>query len=105
MSRRLPPIAGLMLAMMLALQPVRAATLKATLITPEDDPRLERTRLDRASLGHDLRTEGDLVRESPNGTRLRAFRAGSRPLAGGFERRDRASRESRRVYYKAAREV
>ena len=52
MSRRLPPIAGLMLAMMLALQPVRAATLKATLITPEDDPRLERTRLDRAYLGH-----------------------------------------------------
>jgi ABC transporter substrate binding protein (PQQ-dependent alcohol dehydrogenase system) len=30
----------------------RAATLKATLISPEDDPRLERTRLERAYLGH-----------------------------------------------------
>jgi ABC transporter substrate binding protein (PQQ-dependent alcohol dehydrogenase system) len=29
-----------------------AATLKATLISPEDDPRLERTRLERAYLGH-----------------------------------------------------
>jgi ABC transporter substrate binding protein (PQQ-dependent alcohol dehydrogenase system) len=30
----------------------RAATLKATLISPEDDPRLERTRVERAYLGH-----------------------------------------------------
>jgi len=30
----------------------RAATLKATLISPEDDPRLERTHLERAYLGH-----------------------------------------------------
>ncbi|WP_405548248.1 type 1 periplasmic-binding domain-containing protein [Variovorax paradoxus] len=29
-----------------------AAVLKATLITPEDDPRLERSRLERAYLGH-----------------------------------------------------
>ena len=29
-----------------------AATLKVTLITPEDDPRLERTRVERAYLGH-----------------------------------------------------
>jgi len=29
-----------------------AVTLKATLITPEDDPRMERSRLDRAYLGH-----------------------------------------------------
>ena len=29
-----------------------AATLKATLISPEDDPRLDRTRLERAYLGH-----------------------------------------------------
>ena len=29
-----------------------AATLKATLISPENDPRLERTRLERAYLGH-----------------------------------------------------
>jgi ABC transporter substrate binding protein (PQQ-dependent alcohol dehydrogenase system) len=29
-----------------------AATLKATLISPEDDPRLERTRVERAYLGH-----------------------------------------------------
>ena len=31
---------------------VGAATLKATLISPEDDPRLDRTRLERAYLGH-----------------------------------------------------
>jgi ABC transporter substrate binding protein (PQQ-dependent alcohol dehydrogenase system) len=29
-----------------------AVTLKATLISPQDDPRLERTRLERAYLGH-----------------------------------------------------
>jgi ABC transporter substrate binding protein (PQQ-dependent alcohol dehydrogenase system) len=32
--------------------PVDAAVLKATLITPADDPRMERTRLERAYLGH-----------------------------------------------------
>jgi ABC transporter substrate binding protein (PQQ-dependent alcohol dehydrogenase system) len=31
---------------------VQAATLKATLITPADDPRMERSRLERAYLGH-----------------------------------------------------
>ena len=31
---------------------VRAATLKATLIAPADDPRLDRTRVERAYLGH-----------------------------------------------------
>ena len=32
--------------------PARAATLKATLISVEDDPRLDRTRVERAYLGH-----------------------------------------------------
>ena len=32
--------------------PVLAATLKATLLVPADDPRLERTRVERAYLGH-----------------------------------------------------
>ena len=36
----------------LAGTPALAATLKATLIAPQDDPRLERTRLERAYLGH-----------------------------------------------------
>ena len=31
---------------------VRAATLKATLIAQDHDPRLERTRVERAYLGH-----------------------------------------------------
>jgi len=35
-----------------ALSAAQAAVLKATLITPEDDPRLERSRLERAYLGH-----------------------------------------------------
>jgi len=32
--------------------PLSAATFKATLLVPADDPRLERSRLDRAALGH-----------------------------------------------------
>ena len=36
----------------LAAPAVSAATLKATLIVPQDDPRLERSRLERAYLGH-----------------------------------------------------
>jgi len=43
-------LAGLALA--LAGHGVAAATLKATLIVPADDPRLERTRVERAYLGH-----------------------------------------------------
>ena len=39
-------------ALTLLALPTRAATLKATLITLADDPRLERTRLERAYLGH-----------------------------------------------------
>ena len=42
------------LALVLACVPAcsLAATLKATLITTADDPRLERTRTERAYLGH-----------------------------------------------------
>ena len=42
----------LFVALFDALGSAAAATLKATLISPEDDPRLERTRLERAYLGH-----------------------------------------------------
>ena len=46
---RLPlVIAGALLGVACA----NAATLKATLISPQDDPRLDRTRLERAYLGH-----------------------------------------------------
>ena len=44
-----------MLGMLLALgvaTPAAAASLKATLIMPADDARLERTRLEHAYLGH-----------------------------------------------------
>ena len=43
---------ALLAASICAASSVGAATLKATLISPEDDPRLERTRLERAYLGH-----------------------------------------------------
>ena len=48
------PLVALSLASALTLLvlPARAATLKATLIALADDPRLERTRLERAYLGH-----------------------------------------------------
>ena len=39
-------------AALLGAGPAFGATLKATLIAPEDDPRLERARLERAYLGH-----------------------------------------------------
>ena len=46
---------GALLALMLCLAAASGAagaTLKATLIVPADDPRMERTRLERAYLGH-----------------------------------------------------
>lgn len=54
MPRRVVPTLLLAVAVLgaLAAPPVGAATLKATLLAPEDDPRLERTRLERAYLGH-----------------------------------------------------
>jgi ABC transporter substrate binding protein (PQQ-dependent alcohol dehydrogenase system) len=39
-------------AVLAAAAPADAAVLKATLITPADDPRMERSRLERAYLGH-----------------------------------------------------
>jgi ABC transporter substrate binding protein (PQQ-dependent alcohol dehydrogenase system) len=45
-------VAGIFVALFAGVDDVRAATLKATLISPEDDPRLDRTRLERAYLGH-----------------------------------------------------
>ncbi|VTU31159.1 ABC transporter, substrate binding protein, PQQ-dependent alcohol dehydrogenase system [Variovorax sp. PBL-H6] len=54
--RKRTPVVLLSLAALAALlavgAPVDAAVLKATLITPSDDPRMERTRLERAYLGH-----------------------------------------------------
>lgn len=52
--RRLHRSLALSLALMLgfALPAAAGPTLKATLLVPEDDPRLERTRLERAYLGH-----------------------------------------------------
>ncbi|MGK6311111.1 branched-chain amino acid ABC transporter substrate-binding protein [Variovorax sp. DT-64] len=44
-------LAGLA-AVLAAAAPADAAVLKATLITPADDPRMERSRLERAYLGH-----------------------------------------------------
>jgi len=43
---------ALLVALFDSLGSARAATLKATLISPENDPRLDRTRLERAYLGH-----------------------------------------------------
>ncbi len=53
-TRTITPLVALSLAAASALLvlPARAATLKATLIGLADDPRLERTRLERAYLGH-----------------------------------------------------
>lgn len=45
---RLIPLA----ALLLAAAPACAATFKVTLLVPEDDPRLERARVERAVLGH-----------------------------------------------------
>lgn len=45
----------------LAGPPAHAATLKATLLAPEDDPRLERARLERAYLGHTTGALADAV--------------------------------------------
>ena len=44
--------AGIFVALLAPVDNARAVTLKATLISPEDDPRLDRTRLERAYLGH-----------------------------------------------------
>lgn len=54
MKRRLtaPPAALLAGAALAAAAAAPAATLKATLLLPQDDGRLERTRLERAYLGH-----------------------------------------------------
>jgi hypothetical protein len=49
--RRRLSLLGLLLVVM-APAAAGAATLKATLITPDDDPRLERSRVERAYLGH-----------------------------------------------------
>lgn len=49
------------MALALGIVPVRAAVLKATLLVPADDPRLERTRLERAYLGHPGGPAGDGV--------------------------------------------
>jgi ABC transporter substrate binding protein (PQQ-dependent alcohol dehydrogenase system) len=49
-TRALVP--GLVLGLMLAGGAATAATLKATLIAPQDDTRFERSRLERAYLGH-----------------------------------------------------
>lgn len=55
-----------------------AATLKATLISPEDDPRLDRTRLERAYLGHagGPAVEGVQVALAEGGFELEAAGAG-----------------------------
>jgi ABC transporter substrate binding protein (PQQ-dependent alcohol dehydrogenase system) len=45
-------VAGIFVALLAPVDNARAVTLKATLISPEDDPRLDRTRLERAYLGH-----------------------------------------------------
>ena len=44
--------AWLMAVALVAPAAAGAAVLKATLITPDDDPRLERSRVERAYLGH-----------------------------------------------------
>lgn len=49
------------MALALGIVPARAAVLKATLLVPADDPRLERTRLERAYLGHPGGPAGDGV--------------------------------------------
>jgi ABC transporter substrate binding protein (PQQ-dependent alcohol dehydrogenase system) len=43
---------GMLLALGIAAPPVQAAVLKATLLVPADDARLERARLERSYLGH-----------------------------------------------------
>ncbi len=52
---------ALALALALATAPVVAATLKATLLIPADDTRLERSRAERAYLGHPTGPAGDGV--------------------------------------------
>jgi ABC transporter substrate binding protein (PQQ-dependent alcohol dehydrogenase system) len=49
------------MALALGIVPAQAAVLKATLLVPADDPRLERTRLERAYLGHPGGPAGDGV--------------------------------------------
>jgi ABC transporter substrate binding protein (PQQ-dependent alcohol dehydrogenase system) len=52
---------ALALALALATAPALAATLKATLLIPADDSRLERSRAERAYLGHPTGPAGDGV--------------------------------------------
>ncbi|QTN21198.1 branched-chain amino acid ABC transporter substrate-binding protein [Rhizobacter sp. AJA081-3] len=54
-------VPALALALALATAPAVAATLKATLLVPADDTRLERSRAERAYLGHPTGPAGDGV--------------------------------------------
>jgi hypothetical protein len=49
-----------------------AATLKATLIQPADDPRLERTRTERVYLGHPGGPAEQGLKVAQDGSRLRS---------------------------------
>ncbi|TXH60172.1 MAG: branched-chain amino acid ABC transporter substrate-binding protein [Burkholderiaceae bacterium] len=78
----------LLLAALLAAGPALAATLKATLLFPADDARLERSRAERAYLGHPTGPVADAVQMALDDGRFELDAAGSgvalesKPVAG-----------------------
>lgn len=75
MKRRLPLV---VLAGALALgAAVQAAPLKATLITPADDPRLDRTRVERGYLGHPGGAPADALQLAIDESRFELDAAGA----------------------------
>ena len=74
MKLRLAIVAGALCAVLL---PAAAATLRATLIVPADDARIERTRVERAYLGHPSGPVRDGVQVALDESRFELDAAGS----------------------------
>ena len=74
MKLRLAIVAGALCAVLL---PAAAATLRATLIVPADDARIERTRVERAYLGHPSGPVRDGVQVALDESRFELAAAGS----------------------------
>ena len=60
--RGLLPLTAVLASMALVAPSVLAATLRATLLVPADDPRLERSRLERAAPSHPQGPAEDALR-------------------------------------------
>ena len=82
---RLTRLAAACLAGCLAGAAAQAAVLKATLITPKDDPRLERSRVERAYLGHPGGRATDALQVALEEGRFELDAAGSSVALGTAE--------------------